>query len=370
MDVCFYNFVTMIPFVNLSAQYKAHENEIKEAIEKIFISGSYIGGPEVLALEKELSSYTQIPYVISCASGTDALFLALEALGLEAGDEVILPDFSFIAPAEAVRALGGIPVFCDIDPKTFLIDDSLIEKLISPKTKGIIAVDLFGQCAPYQSISEICRRNNLWLLEDAAQSFGASQNGKKAGTFGDIAITSFYPTKPLGCYGDGGALFTHSKEIADHVRSLANHGSSSRYHHEIIGKNSRLDAIQASILRIKLKYLDDELSIRGANASQYNSFFSSMKNIWIPEIRPENVSTYAQYTLQALDRKHIESLLQENDIPYCIHYPKALQKQPCFIDLKKQTNPMTELACNQVFSLPICAFSDVSSVIKKLNGLK
>ncbi len=356
----------MIPFVNLSAQYKAHETELKSAIDRVLYSGAYIGGPDVSALEEELAHYVQVPYAITCASGTDALFLALEALGLQPGDEVIVPDFSFIAPAEAVRSLGGVPVFCDINPNTFLIDPSSVESLITSKTKGIIAVDLFGQCAPYEALSKISQKYHLWILEDAAQSFGASQNGKKAGSFGNMAITSFYPTKPLGCFGDGGALFTYSEKLADRIRSLANHGSSIRYYHELIGRNSRLDSIQAATLRIKLKYLDNELSIRRENALQYNSFFSSIKDLSIPQILSGNSSTYAQYTLRSSNRKQMESILKECGIPYCIHYPKALRKQPCFLGLSNQENPSTDLVCKQVFSLPVCAFTDVSEVIQKL----
>ena len=349
----------MIPFVNLPAQYKAHQSEINKTIEKVLHSGSYIGGLEVEAFERELEQYIGIPQAITCASGTDAIFLALEALGLKEGDEVLVPDFSFIAPAECVRSLGGIPIFCDIHPSTFLIDENLIEKRISSKTKGIVAVDLFGQCAAFDALSKLCQKHGLWILEDAAQSFGASQNGKKAGSFGDISITSFYPTKPLGCYGDGGALFTHSEALAKRIRSLANHGSSERYRHDYIGRNSRLDTIQAAILRVKLRHFDDELAIRVANAKRYDSFFSSFSDISTPQINAGNFSTYAQYTLRSPKRKHWEALLQEVGIPFCIHYPQALRKQPCFLDLKTEVNPITDLACEEVFSLPVCAYSDV-----------
>ncbi|HHX15647.1 MAG TPA: DegT/DnrJ/EryC1/StrS family aminotransferase [Fibrobacter sp.] len=349
----------MIPFVNLPAQYKAHQCEINSAIEKVHHSGCYVGGPEVEAFERELEQYVDIAHAVTCASGTDAIFLALEALGLEEGDEVLVPDFSFIAPAECVRSLGGIPIFCDIHPGSFLIDETLIENRITSKTKGIVAVDLFGQCADFETLSKISQKYGLWIIEDAAQSFGATQNSKKACSFGDIAITSFYPTKPLGCCGDGGALFTSSKTLATRVRSLANHGSTERYRHDYIGRNSRLDAIQAAILKVKLKYFDDELAIRVANAKRYDSFFCEFSDIRTPQINAGNSSTYAQYTLRSPKRNDWEAQLQEAGIPFCIHYPQALRKQPCFLSLNSEGNPVTDLACDEVFSLPVCAYSEV-----------
>ena len=283
----------MMPFVNLTAQREAYREELETAERAVLDSGCYIGGPEVAALEKELADYCNSgnsdagcdgaepgkqgsfagkdraepeTRAIACASGTDALTIALMALGIKPGDEVIVPDFTFIAPAECVAFLGGTPRFADIDPETLLIDPESVKALIGPKTRGIIGVDLFGQVADFNELWEIAVANDLWLLEDAAQAFGASfiSCGKSAAgikphlkprracTLGDISITSFYPSKPLGCYGDGGALFTSDPKLEAKIRQIANHGSKERYLHETVGMNSRLDALQAAVLRVKL----------------------------------------------------------------------------------------------------------------------
>ncbi len=358
-----------IPFVNLTAQRTAYREELHAAAERVYTSGCFIGGAEVESLEKELSEYAGAAYTVSCASGTDALTLALMALELRPGDEVIVPDFSFIAPAECVRFLGGTPRFADISPETFLIDPLSVKELINPKTKGIIAVNLFGQCAPYTELRRIASQNHLWLLEDAAQSFGAAQNGKRSGSLlADAAITSFYPTKPLGCYGDGGALFTDNPEIAVRVRKLANHGSTSRYLHECTGINSRLDSLQAAALRVKLSHLNEELKIRQKNAEKYDSFFSGFQEIQTPVIAAGNQSSFAQYTLRSPARATWLSILERAGIPCCIHYPSPLHRQPCFAGLKPeyQKSPHTENACKEVFSLPVCAFTDTDLIIRKI----
>ncbi|MDR1760026.1 MAG: DegT/DnrJ/EryC1/StrS family aminotransferase [Fibrobacter sp.] len=359
-----------IPFVNLTAQRTAYREELQAAAERVYASGCFIGGIEVERLEEELSAYVGVPYTVSCASGTDALTLALMALELRPGDEVIVPDFSFIAPAECVRFLGGTPRFADISPGSFLIDPLSVKELINPKTKGIIAVNLFGECAPYEELRRIASQNQLWLLEDAAQSFGAAQNGKRSGSLADIAITSFYPTKPLGCYGDGGALFTRNQEIAARVRKLANHGSTSRYLHECTGINSRLDSLQAAVLRVKLSHLNQELKLRQSNAEKYDSFFSNFQEIQIPVPAAGNQSSFAQYTLRSSARERWLSHLKRAEIPCCIHYPSPLHRQPCFADLKPETQntPHTKKACEEVFSLPICAFTDTDLIIQFVNA--
>ena len=371
---------TMIPFINIRAQREAYLSEFKQAEQDVLDSGCFIGGPVVQALESELAEFTGAKHAITCGSGTDALTIALIALGIKPGDEVIVPDFTFIAPAECVMRLGGIPKFADIDPETLQISAESIAKLITPKTKGIIAVNLFGQCAPYAEIQECARANSLWLIEDSAQAFGATQNGVPACTFGDIAITSFYPAKPLGCYGDGGALFTANDELAQKIHLIANHGSQTRYIHEICGMNSRLDAIQAAVLRVKLRHFKDELKKRSENASKYNEFFNAVPGIAPQEIAPQeiangNTSTYAQYTVLAEDRKSFIEKLDAAEIPYCIHYPQPLHTQPCFKGLVQACESASRdgacnaiEACQKVVSLPMCAFTDVEEIIVRLRN--
>lgn len=355
----------MIPFINVRAQREAYLKEFQQAENEVLNSGCYIGGPVVQALEAELGQYTGAKHVITCGSGTDAITIALLALGIKPGDEVIVPDFTFIAPAECVMRLGGIPKFADIDAETFQISAESIEKLINEKTRGIIAVNLFGQCPDYKRIKECARQNNLWLVEDSAQAFGATQDGIQACTFGDISTTSFYPAKPLGSYGDGGAIFTIDDDLAKKIRLIANHGSDKRYVHEICGMNSRLDAIQAAILRVKLRHLDDELKMRHENARKYNEFFSA-KNV-PQKIASGNTSTYAQYTVLAEDRKTFLKQLESAGVPYCIHYPAPLHKQPCFKDLvQDHANTNASEASQKVVSLPFCAFTDVEEIIARL----
>ena len=374
----------MIPFINVRAQREAYKSEFSQAEQEVLDSGCYIGGPVVQALETELAEFTGAKHVVTCSSGTDALTIALLALGLEPEDEVIVPDFTFIAPAECVMRLGGIPKFADIDPETLQVRAKSIEARISEKTRGIIAVNLFGQCAPYREIKEIAKKHRLWLIEDSAQAFGATQCGQNACTFGDISITSFYPAKPLGCYGDGGALFTSNDELAQKIRLIANHGSQTRYVHEICGMNSRLDAIQAAVLRVKLRHFKDELKKRSENAHKYDEFFAEYnRNIGsaqgsashfadrakiVPQkIADGNTSTYAQYTVLADDRDAFIAQLERAEIPYCIHYPMPLHEQPCFKQLAQGSeNKNAIMASKKVISLPFCAFTDVEEIIARL----
>ena len=366
----------MIPFINLQAQREAYKSELLQAEQEVLDSGCFIGGPVVKALETELANYTGAAHAITCASGTDALTIALLALGLKPHDEVIVPDFTFIAPAECVMQLGGNPKFADINPETLQISPESIEARIGEKTRGIIAVNLFGQCAPYREIKEIAKSHGLWLIEDSAQAFGATQNGQNACTFGDIAITSFYPAKPLGCYGDGGALFTNDDELAKKIRLIANHGSSTRYVHEICGMNSRLDAIQAAVLRVKLRHLDEELKMRRKNARKYDEFFAEYnrtvgafngKKIVPQKIADGNTSTYAQYTLLVENRDSFIEKLKATGIPHCIHYPMPLHEQPCFRDLAQGSENRTAIeTCKKVVSLPMCAFTDVDAIIGRM----
>lgn len=400
----------MMPFVNLTGQREAYREELEAAERAVLDSGCYIGGPEVKTLEAELADFCNSgspdagkghaepkTSAITCASGTDALTIALMALGLKPGDEVIVPDFTFIAPAECVAFLGGIPRFADIDPETLLIDPESVKALIGPKTRGIIGVDLFGQCAPFAHLTEttlweIAVANDLWLLEDAAQAFGAKYDigvppysdiiTSRACTLATISITSFYPSKPLGCYGDGGALFTSDPKLEAKIRQIANHGSKERYLHETVGLNSRLDALQAAILRVKLRHLEEELKVRRENARKYDEFFAeynagtaagagaSAGARIVPQYIGENcTSTYAQYTVLADDREAFIKKLDKAGIPHCIHYPQPLHEQPCFRDLAQGSENKNAIeASKKAVSLPICAFTDVDFIIDKLRA--
>ena len=381
----------MIPFVNLTGQRDAYRDELSAAEKAVLDSGCYIGGPEVKALERELADYcggtarTGETHAIMCASGTDALTLSLMALGVRPGDEVIVPDFTFIACAECVSMLGARPVFADIDPETLQILPSSVESLIGERTRGIIAVDLFGQCAPYDTLVPLVRKQGLWLIEDGAQAFGASSGARRACTFGDIAITSFYPSKPLGCYGDGGALFTAREDLAKKIRMSANHGSAARYQHKIAGMNSRLDALQAAVLRVKLRHLDEELAVRRQNAAKYDAFFAEYNRTAAAgeKIIPQKIvagckCTYAQYTVLAENREAFIQKLTAASVPYCIHYPSALQYQPCFARFHKEVlggivwteadhpDPNSVKVSRKAISLPVCAFTNVDEIIEKL----
>ena len=391
----------MIPFINVRAQREAYKSEFLQAEQQVLDSGCFIGGPVVQSLERELADFCNSgkdsaepeTRAITCASGTDALTIALMALGLKPGDEVIVPDFTFIAPAECVALLGGVPRFADIDPETLLIDPESVRALIGPKTRGIIGVDLFGQVADFNELWEIAVANDLWILEDAAQAFGATfapwegispNKPWRAGTIGSISITSFYPSKPLGCYGDGGALFTSDPKLEAKIRQIANHGSRERYLHETVGMNSRLDALQAAVLRVKLRHLEDELKVRRENARKYDEFFaeynaglrasagagsgaSAGAKIVPQYIEHGCTSTYAQYTVLADDRETFIKKLDKAGIPHCIHYPQPLHEQPCFKELAQDSeNKNAIMASKKVISLPFCAFTNVEEIIARL----
>ena len=381
----------MIPFVNLTSQRDAYRRELEAAESRVLNSGNYVSGEEIRLLERNLSNFCENTEAICCASGTDALTIALMTLGIEDGDEVIVPDFTFIAPAECVKMLHGTPKFADINESTLQIDPKSVESLITDRTRGIIAVDLFGQCAPYRELQKLAKANGLWIIEDSAQAFGAGSiwidasysNAKgavlrKACTFGDMAITSFYPSKPLGCYGDGGAIFTRDSSLAERARQIANHGSRSRYVHDIVGMNSRLDEIQAAVLNVKLRHFEDELAKRRENAAKYDAFFMNVEGIRPQRIAEGNTSTYAQYTLLVDNRPTFLKNLERADIPYCIHYPKPLHMQPCFAE-EKSTEDLkithtcrrsnAEKASEKAVSLPVCAFTNVDCIIEKLRSV-
>lgn len=368
--------MTPIPFLDLHKQYQAYHQEIQTAIQRVLDSSCFIGGSEVYALEEELSQYCGTPYTISCANGTDALRLALMALEVGPGDEVIVPDFTFVAPAEAVALCGATPVFADVSHTTFTVSASTIKSCISPKTKAVIAVSLFGQCSAMDSIQDLCNQHDLFLIEDAAQSFGSVYRQKKSGNLSLLATTSFFPSKPLGAFGDGGAVFCQDKELAQQIRLLANHGQTQRGRHEKIGFNSRLDALQAAVLRVKLQHLDHEIILRQNIAQDYNLAFQGIFKT--PEILYEGQSVWAQYTLQHPQRDTICAQLKQRGIPTAIYYPEALRKQKAFTNqtvLQPKQNKYTDLLCSQVFSLPLHAYlseytqieDEVHQIMRTLN---
>ena len=347
----------MIPFFDLAAQQAVIKSQVDENIAKVLAHGKYILGPEVSELEERLCEYTGAKYCITCANGTDALQIALMAIGISPGDEVITPAFSYIATAEATALLGATPIYVDVDPVTFNINPSLIEEKITTKTKAIIPVSLYGQPADFQEINKIARKHNLIVIEDGAQSFGADQLGKKSCNLSDIGCTSFFPTKPLGCYGDGGAIFTSDENLAKSLRQIARHGQEKRYFHARVGINSRLDTLQAAILLPKLDILDAEIKARDCLANKYSSCLSTDNRWTCPEIRSENQSAWAQYTLKVTNRHEFMQKLNDSSIPTAVHYPMPLNKQPAVQDLSAALYHGDKMS-EEVVSIPMHAYMD------------
>ncbi|WP_163716116.1 DegT/DnrJ/EryC1/StrS family aminotransferase [Mangrovibacterium lignilyticum] len=343
-------------FNDLQRQYTTYQTEIDEAIQHVLRSSNYINGEQVDLLEQELAAYVGVEHAIGCASGTDALLLALMALDLQPGEEVICPAFSFIASASQIRMLSATPVFVDVSAVDFNIDIEQIEAKISSRTKAIIAVSLFGQCADFNPIKELAEKYGLWTIEDGAQSFGASYLKQKSCSMTDLATTSFFPSKPLGCYGDGGAVFTNNPDLALKIKALRQHGQTERYHHNLLGLNSRLDTIQAAILRVKLRHLDREIAARQEAASHYKAFLP--EGIFIPEIADGRESVWAQFTIGLGDRDQAQAYLKTKGIPTSIHYPIPLPHQKLFADLVDpgETFAVSSLLAETVLSLPMHAF--------------
>ena len=346
-----------IPFIDLQSQYQSYKSEIDLAIQEVLDSSQYIMGPKVAEFEKNLSQFTGAKHAIGCSSGTDALLVALMAINIKPGDEIITSPFTFIASSEVVSFLGATPVFVDIEEDTYNIDASLIESKITTKTKVIMPVSLYGQTADMDKINEIAKKHNLVVIEDAAQSFGATYKGKRSCNLSDFGCTSFFPSKPLGCYGDGGALFTNDDELAEKARIILAHGSKERYNHTVVGINGRLDAIQAAILNVKLSHFDKEIEKRAEIAQKYIDLLSD-KQIRKPVIKTNRTSVYAQFTLQSSNREEIIEKLKKNDIPTAIHYPRSLHLQKCFeyLNYSKGDFPVSEKASKEVFSLPMSPF--------------
>lgn len=351
-----------IQMVDLKSQYEKIKPEVDAAIQNVLENTAFINGPEVKAFQSELETYLGVKHVIPCANGTDALQIAMMALDLKPGDEVITADFTYVATAEVIGLLGLKPVLVDVLPDTFDIDVTAIEKAITPRTKAIVPVHLFGQCADMDKIMALANKHKLYVIEDTAQAIGAEYRfpdgtRKKAGTIGTIGCTSFFPSKNLGCYGDGGAIFTNDDELAGKIRMIANHGQSVQYVHDSIGVNSRLDSIQAAILRIKLRDLDNYAKARNKAAAFYDQAFANHPKLKTPARASYSDHVFHQYTLQltGIDRNALREFLASKDIPAMIYYPIPLHLQKAYLDSRYKAGdfPVTEKLCASVVSLPM-----------------
>ena len=354
-------------FVDLGAQQDRLRSEIEAGIAGVLAHGQYILGPEVAKLETRLAAYCGAGHCVAVANGTDALQIALMALGVGPGDEVVTPGFSYIATAEAALVLGAKVVYVDIDPATYNLDPALLEAAITDRTKAIIPVSLYGQCADFDAINAIAARRGIPVIEDAAQSFGASIGGRKSGNLSTIACTSFFPSKPLGCYGDGGAVFTSDDELATVIRQIARHGQERRYHHVRLGINSRLDTIQAAILLPKLAILDDEIAARQRVAEVYMTRLHDLP-VGLPHIAPGSVSAWAQFTVRVDDRAGVQAKLHEAGVPTAIHYPLPLNRQPASRDDGAHL-PVGDAAAEQVISLPMHPYLGEGDQAKVVDAL-
>ncbi|MBT8124896.1 MAG: DegT/DnrJ/EryC1/StrS family aminotransferase [Gammaproteobacteria bacterium] len=343
----------MIPMLDLKLQYSTLKNEIDTAVADVLQNTHFIMGPNVVQFESEAAQYLGVKHAISCNSGTDALHLALRACGIGENDEVITTPFSFAATAEAICYVGATPVFVDIDPETYNISTQAIKAAITSKTKAILPVHIFGQAADMQEIAKLAKDNNLRIIEDCAQSFGARINNQQTGTLGDAGCFSFFPSKNLGCYGDGGLFTTNSDEIAEQFTLLKSHGSKVRNQHEIIGWNSRLDELQAAILRIKLKHIDDFNKNRIAVAKKYNKLLSS-PSINTPSFKENMSHVFHQYTLLSENRDAISEQLNKEKIGHAVYYPMPLSEQPAFNPISRaESLNTTQDICSKCISLPI-----------------
>ena len=344
-----------INFIDLQGQYRKYKNEIDEQIAQTLDSSAYIGGQKVALLEENLARFSGAKHAIACSNGSSAIFISLLALGIGHGDEVITSPFTFFATAEMIALTGAKPVFVDIDEKTYNIDPNLIQAAITPKTKAIMPVSLFGQIADMKRINQIAAKHGLTVIEDAAQSFGAKQGGARSCSLSKLATTSFFPAKPLGCYGDGGAIFTSDDELAQKIKILLNHGSKERYFHSAIGINGRLDAIQAGVLNVKLKYFDDEIARRQEVAERYGQ---NLKNVVTPFVESKNTSVWAQYCIRVKDRARMLEICAQKGVPTGVYYPLPLHLQEVFKDLgyKKGDFAVSERVSEDIMALPMSAF--------------
>lgn len=349
-----------IKIIDLYSQHLRIKNELNNAIEEVIQESHFIRGRHVTAFQSNLERYLDVPHVIPCGNGTDALQIALMALDLPKNSEVIVPTFNYVAGAEVCALLGLRPVFVEVDEKTFTVTAKEIEKVITPATKAVIVVHLYGQCADMEPILELCTLKNLLVIEDTAQALGVEytfSDGtvKKAGTMGLIGTTSFFPTKSLGCMGDGGAIFTSEDSLAEKIKQIAFHGQRKKYQYEIIGCNSRLDTLQAAILDVKLNYLDEYIAIRNKNADYYNTSFENSAETTPPFVPDYSSHVYHQYTIKVKQRKELIHRLEQANIPYQIYYPSPLHLEKAFSYLghKRGDFPISEQLCEEILSLPI-----------------
>ena len=374
-----------IKIVDTVSQYQKLKKEIDRVIDNVLQTGMYINGPEVKMFESDLANYLNVKNCISCANGTDALQIALMSLDLKKGDEVLIPTFTFISVAEVVVLLGFKPVFIDVDPLTFMLDLESIEDKITDKTKVIIPVHLFGQSENMERILELSEKYNLYIIEDNAQSLGSEyiypdKSKKFTGTIGHIGTTSFYPSKNLGCFGDGGSIFTNNDKLATNIRLISNHGQQIKYKHSTIGLNSRLDSIQAAILRVKLKYLNEFNNSRLKNAKKYNNLLQNVSEIVLPKIVEYSTHVFHQFTIKIKDinqRDNLRQFLSSNDIPSMIYYPIPLHQQEAYKQYSTDNYPVTEKLSQTVLSLPIHTEMDEDqlnfiskTVIETINEIK
>lgn len=355
-------------FVDLKTQRSRLNSEIDAAITRVLAHGNYILGPEVAELEARLAAYTGARHCISVANGTDALQIAQMALAIGPADEVITPGFTYIATAETIAVLRARPVYVDIDPETFNLDPEKLEAAITSRTRAIIPVSLYGQCADMDAINAIAERHSIPVIEDAAQSFGATYMGRRSGNLCTIACTSFFPSKPLGCYGDGGAIFTNDDDLAVVMRQIARHGQDRRYHHVRVGVNSRLDTLQAAILLQKLSIFDDELESRQAAAERYTRMLKAAGFTGTPRVESHNRSAWAQYTVRVPFRDRVAEEMKARGVPTAIHYPLALNRQPAVADNTARL-PVGDQAAEEVLSLPMHPYLDEETQTIVVNAL-
>jgi len=366
-------------FIDLKSQYRRLREPMNARIQAVLEHGQYVLGAETVELERRLADYVGAKHCIGASSGTDTLLIALMALGIGRGDEVITSPFTFIATGEMIALAGATPVFVDIDARTYNIDPALIERAITPRTKAIMPVSLYGQCADFDAINAIAKKHRLPVIEDGAQSFGAAYKGRKSCALSEIGSTSFFPSKPLGCYGDGGALFTDDDQLAKLFREIRVHGQDRRYHHPRLGVNGRLDTLQAAVLLAKLDVFDEEVAARERIGARYtqlidDAFAQAPASLrpTTPHVAPDRTSVYAQYTIEVANRAQVEERMKARGIPTAVHYPVPLHLQPVFADLKQGPGsfPVSEAAAARVISLPMHPYLDEAQQVQVVAALK
>ncbi len=357
-------------FIDLKTQYRRYQAEIDARLRRVLEHGQYVLGPEVGELEAALAGYVGVRHAITVASGTDSLEIALRALGIGPGDEVITVPFTWISTAEVIALVGARPVFVDIEPATYNIAVDQVEAAITPQTRALLPVSLFGQMPDYDRLNAIAARHGLPVIEDGAQSFGATQRGRRSCGVTTIGSTSFFPAKPLGCYGEGGALFTNDDGLADKMRAIRTHGGLQRHHHPLLGMNGRFDTLQAAVLLAKLPHLNDELAARERVGARYSDLLRDACDV--PEIAPGNTHVYAQYTIRVPDRDVVAARLKAAGIPTAVYYPKCLHEQPVFAGLgyRRGDFPVAEKAADEVLSLPMHPFLEAADQERVVSELR